>query len=261
MFCREYVFSKSTNLEYAVSIVCYPLAYSINCSARIEELRRMGIEEIVSFGKLIINDMNVVGKGHAAIVILAKHRDLGIVALKIRRMDSKRSSILHEGKLLEIASKAGIAPQVYAYTDNVIVREYIDGPTFRDFIYDNLKNTEMIKKATISLIRACYRLDCIGIELEEISIPLTQVIVECSNPEKIFIVDFESARRSEKPSNVTSVLGFVIGRSVFGKPFRMLIGLDNGKVARLRELSKEYKRVSLDKKRDIVEEIIELIAS
>ncbi len=258
VFCQDYVFDE-VDIAEASNVVCYPPIYAINCDARIEELRRLGIEKIISFGKLAIGGIRVVGKGHAAVVVLAKHRDLGIVALKIRRMDSKRLSIAHEGELLEKASSVGAAPRVYTYTDNVIVREYIDGPTLRDYVLQHLNDVEALRRVAVSLIEASYALDTVGIELEEISIPLTQTVLPCGNPSKAMFIDFESARKSQNPSNVTSVLGFIIGRSICGKPFRELIELTSDAIAKLRDLARQYKKSPPSERARIVEEMRTLI--
>lgn len=259
VFCREYSFDEVVPLEKAMDVICYPPTYAINCSARVEELRNLGIETLISFGKTFIGGMKVVGKGHAAIVVLAKHRDLGVVALKIRRMDSKRLSIAHEGELLEKAHEFGVAPKVYSYTDNVIVREFVDGPILRDFMSRYIDDVEKLRRVTASLIEASYALDRAGIELEEISIPLSQTVVPCEDPRKVVFIDFESGRKSRNPTNVTSVLGFIIGRNILGKPFRERIALTEEVVRKLRELAHRYKRVDWDERKGIVDEMVSLI--
>lgn len=201
-------------------------------------MRKMGIEDIYSFGKVQIDGYHIVGKGHAAIIVLARHRVYGTVALKIRRMDSKRASLSDEAKLLEAIH--GYAPRVYLYSDDFIVREYIDGPTVEEFLKVVHRRNDV---ATLvkSLLLATYTLDQLNIDVGELSRPYRQVVLLCGDPSKPYFIDLESGRLYLKPSNVTRIINFVLFGGGEGSRIRDALGLDEYKVSLLIELARQYK--------------------
>ena len=196
------------------------------------------------------------GKGHAAVVVLAVMGSR-IVALKVRRMDSKRYSLEDECRLLERASRIGIAPQVYACTRNVIAREFVDGPTLREYLRECMKrgDRDAVKRVIIELLRASWMLDKVGIDLEEIANPLDQVVVECGDPCRPRFIDFESGKLRSAPNNFCKVLGFVVGRSVEGVKISDLLGVSTC-VEELRALARRYKE---SRSEDAVRRCIEVL--
>ncbi len=258
MLCREIV-AREIDLEEAKEALCYPLVYPSLCIDRLRRLRSIGVEKVLDYGRVNVGRIRIVGKGHAATVVLAKHRELGIVALKMRRMDSKRMSLVDEGELMKIASSVGVAPKVFAIDDDFIVREFVDGSTLREFLSENLGNVDTLRKLFAELLRNAYRLDEVGIDLVEISNPLTQVVVECGDPSKPRFIDFESGRKSERATNVTKIVAFIVGRMFSGTPVRDLLRLGIDSVERLRSLASNYKKASAEERRRIVEEMLRLV--
>ncbi|MEM1525951.1 MAG: hypothetical protein QW775_02170 [Ignisphaera sp.] len=193
--------------------MCYPTQGLSCCKDRINELRVLGVETLYSFGKTYYNrDIRILGKGHSAIVALAKHVIHGIIALKVRRLDSKRFSMEWEARVLEKAQQTGFAPKLYGFSINFLLREYIDGCTLEEFLDKVRSGGEDVRVAFRSLLRAALAMDLAGVDLVEISNPLNQVVYLCCDPGKPFFIDFESARFSAKPLNVTKVVSFIVGR-------------------------------------------------
>ncbi|MEM4789632.1 MAG: hypothetical protein QXV06_07575 [Ignisphaera sp.] len=181
--------------------------------SRIEEINTLGVTKVYNFGKVILWDnVKVIGKGRAAVVVLAHHVDHGIVALKIRRSDSKRFSMEWEARVLDRVHATGFAPKLYGWSLNFLVREYIDGCTLEEFLDKVRSGGEDVRVAFRSLLRAALAMDLAGVDLVEISNPLNQVVYLCCDPGKPFFIDFESARFSAKPLNVTKVVSFIVGR-------------------------------------------------
>ncbi len=258
MLCSE-VHAPEIPLEKCIEAICYPSAWHPQCAQRIKVLRDMGIEAILSYGPhRLSKKLSIIGKGHAAVVLLAKHASLGLVAIKIRRFDSKRSSLELEGKILEIARDTGFVPKVYAYTHDFIIREFIDGITIRDYIPQ--ASHEELKLLVISMIKGFAKLDSLGIDVEEVSKPLTQVIVECLNPSRPKLIDLESARMSKRSTSLTRFLGF-LARVVNGKHVYELLGMSEEKFMRIRELANRYKKALGSERPIIVEEIVREIMS
>jgi len=195
--------------EEAHNVLCYPFRPSAtqHCEDLIKRIRSYGIECLVSFDRVSVGRFKVLGKGHAGVVLLARHSSLGVVAVKVRRLDSKRESLEFEGELMSEAFKLGVAPRVYIYDKDVVVREYIDGVEFGEAVnFEKLDHTSI--KLLIELIFSALILDIAGIDLEELTNPSGQVIV--SRDGRLFFVDFESAKRRANAANVNKILSYII---------------------------------------------------
>ena len=88
----------------------------------------------------------------------------------------------------------------------ILVREYIPGIHFSEFL-DKAAPKEIIKVIRV-LLENAYKLDSIGIFLDELSNPTKNIIV---NNGYVFFIDFERAQElTGKKSNVTQFLSFLI---------------------------------------------------
>jgi len=226
-------------LEEAKHVICYPGWYPNYCNLLLEKLRKYGVQGVVSLGKMESRGIKFLGKGHAAVVVAVLHRELGIVAAKIRRFDSKRPSMMHEANLLRVCESTGCVPRLYLSNDLFIIRELVEGPTLKELLLTSNKST--IDQALLSLLRCVHRIDLVDVEITEISLPLSQVIYKKGDPSRPMVVDLESARINPCACNVTRVLGFIIGRNVAGVPVRTLLNLRDEDVVKLRRLAREYK--------------------
>lgn len=256
--CREVELNIISDLRYLCLILCYPVAMQECCSKIVEDLKRVGVTEFYSYGPIALaKGINVVGKGHASIVVLARHERLGLVAVKVRRADSKRESLVSEGGILTIAQASGHVPRVYYYSTNFIVREFVDGPTLALM----LKNIKDLKPLAISLLKASRAVDMVNVDLVEVSRPHKQVVFRCGNVGEPFFVDLDSARVTPNPTNVTKVLSFILSLKT-GPTFTDKPAIDpEGYRLRLRDLAKKYARSSGAARNSVFNEILSLIES
>ncbi|MEL9940714.1 MAG: hypothetical protein QW632_04110 [Ignisphaera sp.] len=251
--CRELDIRDVVEGDSLCRVLCYPSGDSICCYNRLEELSRLGITGVYSFGDVQIEKgVWVVGKGHAAIVALAQHMLYGLVALKIRRVDSKRDSLEEEGMLLETVSRLGYAPKPISYSKNFIAREYVDGSTLERILKEG--DGGKIKKAIVSLVKAAFAIDSIGVDVEEIVNPTKQIIYLCNDLEKPMFIDLESARLRPHSSNVTKIISFII--RMISKDRVGSSDMSSKRIVLL-ELAKKYK-VTMDvrQREDIVGELL-----
>lgn len=256
MLCQDYELIEIPIDVYS-RVLCYPYGEQKLCMDRIESIKGIGIEAIYSFGKTKISKYNIVGKGHAAIVVLAKHKLYGVIALKIRRVDSKRLSLVDEAKFLKAIQPYGYAPKVYLYTDDFIVREYIDGLTVEEFLeiaYDRNNVATLVK----NLILAAYKLDQLNIDVNEISRPYKQVVLLCGNPSKPFFIDLESGRYHLESSNVTKIINFIVSGGIENS-IRDILGLGRDRIELIIKYAKLYREKLYSNRDDIVNKIISLI--
>jgi predicted Ser/Thr protein kinase len=112
------------------------------------------------------------------------------------------------------------------------VIEFIDGSLIGDFISAPSSSLTSIRKVVFNLLDQLHALDSHGIEKLELTRPVKHIIVRHSDSVPVQI-DFERARYSEHPSNVTQFLQFLSsGR------FREILKLDKKTII---TLGKEYK--------------------
>jgi putative serine/threonine protein kinase len=214
-------------------ILSYPIFKEEFYNEVLRELREMGINELISRGRINIGKINVIGKGCTSIVVQGL-RNNNIIALKILRVDSNRESVLREGRILSIVNREGIGPKLIDYKDKVIAMEYIEGEYISNWLrreQDNLKMRMIIK----DLLEQCYKLDLLGIFHKELSNPKTHIIIR--NEEKPVIIDFETISLESKNSNLSSIIGYLFFSN--SKILEKIIKWDSIK---LRELVREYKK-------------------
>ncbi len=163
----------------------------ISCSKRINELKSMGIDSILSCGRTRLwtpfGEIKILGKGHAGIVLLSRY-GREIIAIKIRRSDSKRKSLREEAHYQDICALAGIAPKVVDFSDDFILSEVIKGPLLLDLVKGETLNYNHL----IESIESLAILDKMNILHEEIHRPLKNIIFSDS---KALIIDYDSAKR------------------------------------------------------------------
>ncbi|MCQ5340421.1 MAG: hypothetical protein NO483_01695 [Candidatus Methanomethylicia archaeon] len=214
-------------------ILSYPIFKEEFYNEVLRELREMGINELISRGRVNIGKINVIGKGCTSIVVQGL-RNNNIIALKILRVDSNRESVLREGRILSIVNREGIGPKLIDYKNKVIAMEYIEGEYISNWLereQDNLKMRMIIK----DLLEQCYKLDLLGIFHKELSNPKTHIIIR--NEEKPVIIDFETISLESKNSNLSSIIGYLFFSN--SKILEKIIKWDSIK---LRELVREYKK-------------------
>jgi putative serine/threonine protein kinase len=222
-------------------IICYPAPTSDCVNERIECLRKLGVIEYISAGAYNIGKWRVLGKGHSAIVFLAITESREFVAVKARRIDSKRESLIYECKLLKEAYP--VSPKVYDCNDDLIIMEFIPGITLGEYI-EKRSDCENIVNMFIKLMIIVAELDRLGIEHSELSNPEKHVIIGCNN--EIKVVDFESAKHSLKSCNVCDIVSWFMFRcNRFQKVCRVTDHLRNEIIDQIRQYKGEVKRDTL----------------
>jgi putative serine/threonine protein kinase len=184
-------------------ILGYPKASSRQLQSRISELEKLKIKSISFVGQTTIGRLQILGKGYVGIVVLAKKGN-NVVALKIRRIDSQRSEMRSEAKLLRLVNEVNVGPELYDVSKNFLVMEYLEGDKIGDWI-QSLQGTGSSKKLKFvarTILEDCYRLDQMGFDHGELSSISKHVIVGKS---RSTLIDFESSSVNRRVSNVTSV--------------------------------------------------------
>jgi len=182
-------------------ILGYPKASSRQLQSRLSELEKLKIKSVSFIGQTTIGSLQILGKGYVGVVVLAKKN--GIVALKIRRLDSQRSEMQSEAKLLTLANSVNVGPKLYNVSKNFLVMEYLDGDKIENWIQSlkGVGSSKKLKSVVRTVLEDCYRLDQLGFDHGELSSISKHVIVGKS---RSTIIDFESSSIKRRVSNVTS---------------------------------------------------------
>ena len=198
---------------YVSRVLCFPRPSCAELSARVSRLVRAGFLSIVEEG-IPFQGVRILGKGYTSIVVLALHAVHGLGALKVRRLDSRRASLATEGELLSYASSLGVAPRVYYYDDDYVFMEYLDSSRCIPFEEDLARliargDVEGVRRAVSRVIDALFLLDKHGLYHRELNRPGSHIMV-CDSGVKV--LDWESASRSGKPSNLTQLVSYLLYR-------------------------------------------------
>ncbi len=220
-------------------IICYPIYRPEELEHRLKELRELGVEALVFFGKKRVCDMAVLGKGYVGIVLVA-YRDGEKVALKVRRTDAERSTMRHEAQMLQKANGVDVGPRLLGVTEDFLLMEYIEGVLFPEWV-EALKGKEMknrLRRFLHMLLEQAWSLDEAGLDHGELSHAPKHIIVKANDAP--CLVDFEAASVSRRVSNVTSLSQYLF----IGSPDARIIQKKLGGIAidGLLDTLKRYKR-------------------
>ncbi|MCX7738191.1 MAG: serine/threonine protein kinase [Hydrogenothermaceae bacterium] len=124
------------------------------------------------------------------------------LSFKVPLKDIHRHSILKEGKILQIVNREGVGGKLYMIGGDFIAYEYIDGKHLIDIL--NHENKEHLLK---QLIQQAKILDRLKINKEEMHRPYKNVLVD--KELKLHLIDFERAKPTLRPKNLSQVMQFV----------------------------------------------------
>ncbi len=185
----------------------YPSSQAVaEAKERVQQLETIGITSLLFKGPTTIDGVQVLGKGCVGMVIQAFLGSIP-VAVKIRRMDADRSSLLDEARLLRLANSVGVGPCLITAIQNVLVMQLFNGlPLFK--WAEHTRTRSVVKRVLHQLLVECFKLDAIGLDHGELSHAPRNIMISTRN--KPCIVDFESASSTRRVANVTSVIQYFL---------------------------------------------------
>ena len=227
------------------TILGYPKATKRELTKRVSELKKLGISGVSFSGEAMLNSLHVLGKGYVGVVVLSK-QGTKEVALKIRRIDSSRSEMDGEARLLRLANEVGVGPKLVESSRNFIIMEYLEGKRIIDWIRE-LKgrgSSAKLKSVIKKILEDCYNLDKIHLDHGELSHIHKHVIVG----ESVCIIDFESASVNRRPSNVTSATQSIFIGSGIAKLIKKIVKQPQKKklIASLRKYKNDQSRKNFE---------------
>jgi putative serine/threonine protein kinase len=244
------------------AILCYPGTDFASFPDRISQLKALGVEHLILEGDSKVGKYGIVGRGCVSTVVKAKMKaEKSVVALKIRRADANRPDMSHDFQLQKYANSFGVGPKAIDFSRDFFAMEFIDSTKLGKW-FQFLK-TRSSKKFMRSLIRntleQCLELDLRGLDHGELSNPTKHVLIRNGvTPAKTTIIDFESASRQRKVSNLTSVAQFFILGGWQSEKVRKILGLGEGKefVKARSELLSKLRSYKNEPSRDSFEDLL-----
>lgn len=216
---------------------------------RLAKLRRLGFERCVSLGDYKVEGLRVLGRGHSSIVFAAEFRDLGVVAVKTLRTDSKRDSLLQECDLIRRAYP--VAPEIYSCDDEFIVMELVRGVKLGDLVKNTIECRILIP-LYIKILAASRYLDMKEVTHKELNVLKKHVLVEETH--KVRVIDFESGFMGFT-CNVCRVFSTLFIKDVHVK---MCCDLGSPPTQAFLEMLRRYKKTNSS---DLFIELIKAISS
>ena len=126
-----------------------------------------------------------------------------ILAFKVPSESIHIHPILKEGEILKIVNKSGIGGKLVLRGEDFIAYEFIEGKELRHII-----NKQNAKKILSQILEQARKLDKLQITKEEMHRIHANVLVD--KDLKVYLIDFERAKRSKKPKNITQFVQFLI---------------------------------------------------
>ncbi len=190
-------------------VLSYPRDDITRAKLILQEILQAGVIELINVeeSRIRIGNFGVLGKGHSSVVVLGRHRDGNLVAVKIRRLDSKRDSLELECNIMMKAYP--IAPKVYYCSRDIIVMEFIRGRSLGDIV-NSIESCNDAVKLILNVLRAIYELDLKGIDHKELSTPKKHIIIDDRG--NVRVIDFESASITDKARNICRVASWLLIR-------------------------------------------------
>lgn len=218
-------------------LLSYPELNEDLIRKRLDKLWSLGFKSCVDLGNYELWGLKVLGRGHSSVVLVAEFTNLGRVAVKVLRTDSKRDSLLRECDLMKRSSP--IAPEVYYCDDEFIVMELIKGVKFGD-IAPKITLCRDLVTLYLKILAAARYLDSKSITHKELNILRKHVIIDEEG--RIRIIDFESGFAGFT-CNVCRVFS-----SLFMRDRRMIecCNLKQAQRSLLLELLNSYKKTNSD---------------
>lgn len=167
----------------------------------LDELNSLGVEEIA-----FTDDGRpyFLGKGFRNVVLLVRVEEKPLAA-KVRRDDWPHKEVWREVSVHKAANSLGIGPKLHGFARVVITMEVIEGARLPEWVGEASRD-ELISVMR-SLMYQCRALDAACIDHGELGDPSKHVIV--SKGGTVVIIDFGSARYSQRPKNFTSIASFL----------------------------------------------------
>lgn len=142
--------------------------------------------------------------------------------------------------MLRRVNAKGIGPRLVEAGPDKLAMEYIKGLPLGEFL-EWAPRIEL-RPVLRDILRQCRLLDELGVNKQELTNPYKDILVAEEGP---VLLDFERARLSDKPKNVTQFCQYLTSQKVSGLLDRAGISIDVGQV---RARARAYKAAPTERR-------------
>ncbi|MCS7083833.1 MAG: hypothetical protein NZL90_02465 [Aquificaceae bacterium] len=148
--------------------------------------------------ELYLEGLEKVGKGWRGVVFRAKLGDL-VLAIKVARSPQVLDSIKRESRVLSMLLGFEGFPQLRFFGEDFIAYDFIDGKIFKRASLSKAQRIQVF----LQVLELIKTLDILGIDKGEMN-KLDKNLIISQN--KVYLIDFERARLSNKTHNLSKFL-------------------------------------------------------
>ena len=158
------------------------------------------------------SNLEVLAKGKRGVVFKAQCKGR-VVAIKTHRPASDaKNTLLLEAQYLKKVNRLGIGPKLLEAADGYVVMEYVQGVPIGEFLEDALVSKAVLLIVLAQVFDQLFALDNAQINKFELTNPYKHIIV---TPDyKPFLIDFERARHSQRPKNISQFAQYLTSSKV-----------------------------------------------
>jgi putative serine/threonine protein kinase len=220
-----------------IQVLTYPKISLRTARGRIRQLEKLGVDTFIFEGRARIGRLGLLGVGTVGLVVGCTARG-SVCALKIRRRDANRPSLDDEYEITRFVNRLGIGATAYDHSKDFLLMKHLDYTELSDWLRE-LRGQGTRRRARDMLhevLNQCRKLDIMGVDHGQLSNLRKHVVVADGRP---WIIDFESASRSRRPSNVTSAAQYLLVGGRVSPLVRRLLGVRD--IKKILELLRQYK--------------------
>lgn len=166
------------------------IVYELSPDSRALELEKKGVRSLFYFAH-----------GKRGIIFTARYRGKKVAVKMVKRQSQSPGTIAMEARALIEVNRYNIGPKYLFHTPNALVYIFVEGKHLEDVV-----DSPNIKRICKKVFEQCYTLDQLGINKQEMTRPTKHALVKGN---KITLIDFERARKTEDAHNVTQFCQFV----------------------------------------------------
>jgi len=204
-------------------LISYPNPSIESVQTRLGQLHSLGITELEFKGHLKMGRLSILGKGVVGLVF-AGYAGEDPVAVKVRRVDSRRATMTHEAAMMKAANQVGVGPECLGASNDVLAMKFVEGHTLPSWIGGlNGRGRRARARAVFkSLFKQCVKLDAYGLDHGELSRAHKNVLV--TKADIPWILDFESASLNRRVNNFTSIAQYLFLSGRFARKVQRVMG-------------------------------------
>ncbi|MBN2422130.1 methyltransferase [Candidatus Woesearchaeota archaeon] len=157
-----------------------------------------------------ISNIKFFARGKRGVIHTANYKNKKIAVKSKKKSSNAMNTIQNEANFLKILNKKNIGPRLVLSDKEFLCYVFVEGKFSLD--YFEKANKKEIVKILKEVFEQCFIMDKLGINKFEMHHPVKHILI--TKDLKPVLIDFERARFTENPKNVTQFCDFLICEKV-----------------------------------------------